>query len=138
MPDPDLTHRILQAVNDGFQDQLDFIAALTGFPSLRGQEATAQDFMAEAFRVRGYSVDRWRIDIDDIKDLPGFFAGDHLLRRCLERRRRPALAGPQGPFADPQRPYRRGADRSARPLEPPAPSSPMWPRAGCTVAAPAI
>ena len=105
MPDPHLTHRILQAVNDGFQDQLDFIAALTGFPSLRGQEATAQDFMAEAFRVRGYSVDRWRIDIDDIKDLPGFSPVTISYDDAWNVVGAPARTGTQGPLADPQRPY---------------------------------
>ena len=72
MPDADLTQEILNAVDDGFDDQLAFTAALTSFPSLRGQEATAQDFMAQALSERGYTVDRWTIDVDAIKDLPGF------------------------------------------------------------------
>jgi len=72
MPDPALTDSILAAVDAGFDEEVDFVAKLTRFPSLRGQEATAQDFMAEAFRARGWSVDRWKIELDDIKDLPGF------------------------------------------------------------------
>ena len=39
---------------------------------MRGAEHTAQDFVAHEMRVRGLDVDRWRIDIDDIKHLPGF------------------------------------------------------------------
>jgi acetylornithine deacetylase len=41
-------------------------------PSLRGAEQTAQDFMAQAYRARGLAVDRWTIDVEAIKDLPGF------------------------------------------------------------------
>ncbi len=63
---------IQNAVDAGFEEQVDFTAELVKFPSLRGQEATAQDFMAEAYRDRGLAVDRWRIDIDEIKHLRGF------------------------------------------------------------------
>lgn len=72
MSDAALTQEILNAVDDGFDDQLAFTTELTRFPSLRGQEATAQDFMARALSERGYTVDRWKIDVDAIKDLPGF------------------------------------------------------------------
>jgi acetylornithine deacetylase len=64
--------RILKAVEDGFDDQLRFTADLTRQPSLRGQEAPAQDMMARAFRERGLSVDRWLIDAEAIRHLPGF------------------------------------------------------------------
>ncbi|MFZ5789850.1 MAG: ArgE/DapE family deacylase [Pseudomonadota bacterium] len=66
------TRRILKAVEDGFDDQLRFTAELTRQPSLRGQEAPAQDTMARAFRERGLSVDRWLIDVEAIRHLPGF------------------------------------------------------------------
>lgn len=72
MPDGDLTRRILKSVEDGFDDQVKFTAELTAMPSLRGQEAPAQDLMARAMAARGLAVDRWKIDVDDIKDLPGF------------------------------------------------------------------
>lgn len=68
----DTAERILQAVDAGFDDQLAFTADLVRCPSLRGQEATAQDVMARAFRDAGLAVDRFAIDIDAIKDLPGF------------------------------------------------------------------
>ena len=48
----------LGAVNAGFDAQVKETAALTALPSLRGQEATAQDFMAERYRARGLAVDR--------------------------------------------------------------------------------
>src|SRR5262245_66508244 len=64
--------KIRQAVDDGFDDQLKFTADLTRLPSLRGQESTAQDFMARAYRDRGLSIDRWKIEVEDIQGLPGF------------------------------------------------------------------
>jgi acetylornithine deacetylase len=72
MADADLTRRILKAVDDGFDQQLSFLADLTRLPSLRGQEAPAQDFMTRAFRDRGLTVDRWKIEVEDIQHLPGF------------------------------------------------------------------
>jgi acetylornithine deacetylase len=72
MADADLTRRILKAVDDAFDEETDFLAELTRIPSLRGQEAPAQDLMARAFRDRGLSVDRWKIDVADISHLPGF------------------------------------------------------------------
>src|SRR5262245_47264137 len=72
MPEAALTKKIAKAVDDGFDEQIKFTADLTRLPSLRGQEATAQDFMARAYRDRGLAVDRWKIDVDDIKSLPGF------------------------------------------------------------------
>jgi len=72
MADAAIVQKLLEAVDDGFEDQVRFTADLTRLPSLRGQEATAQDFMARAFRERGLGVDRWLVKLEDIKDLPGF------------------------------------------------------------------
>jgi acetylornithine deacetylase len=72
MSDAEIARRILKAVDAGFDDQIAFTAELTRLPSLRGQEASAQDFMARGFRERGLAVDRWLVKVDDIKDLPGF------------------------------------------------------------------
>ena len=69
---PDLRNRIFRAVDQGFDDQLRFLADLTRLPSLRCQEAPAQDFMAAALRARGLHVDRWQVRVDDIQHLPGF------------------------------------------------------------------
>ncbi len=63
---------IKTSVDRGFEEQLDFTAELVKFPSTRGAEATAQDFMAGELRQRGYDVDRWRIKVEDIAHLPGF------------------------------------------------------------------
>lgn len=72
MPDSALTRKILDAVDAGFDEQIRFTADLVASPSLRGQEAPAQDMMARAMRERGLGVDRWKIEVDDIRHLPGF------------------------------------------------------------------
>ncbi|HJP23223.1 MAG TPA: ArgE/DapE family deacylase [Alphaproteobacteria bacterium] len=72
MPSSDLTKQIMNSVDEAFDDQVAFTAELVTYPSLRGQEQTAQDFMARELRARGYSVDRWQVRIEDIQHLPGF------------------------------------------------------------------
>jgi len=68
----DLKTRILAAVDDRFGAQTEFLSDLTAFASTRGNEQEAQSFMAEALRRRGYDLDVWEIDIEEIRDLPGF------------------------------------------------------------------
>ncbi|MFK7752044.1 MAG: ArgE/DapE family deacylase [Sedimentitalea sp.] len=74
MPDlsQDQIDQITSAVDAGFNDQLDFLADFVRIPSLRFQEGPAQDFIASALRARGYKVDDWAIDLDDLAHLPGF------------------------------------------------------------------
>lgn len=67
-----LSARIRDAVDARFAEQTDFLAELVRYPTLRGEEAPGQDFMAAALRERGYGVDRFRIDLDRIRNLPGF------------------------------------------------------------------
>jgi acetylornithine deacetylase len=63
---------IMTAVDDGFEAQLALTRELVRFPSTRGAEQTAQDFIAALMRERGWSVDRWRVELDAIRHLPGF------------------------------------------------------------------
>ncbi|MDQ2091827.1 ArgE/DapE family deacylase [Marimonas arenosa] len=63
---------ILNAVDDLFDAETQFLSELTSHPSTRGREQSAQDFMASELTQRGYKVDRWQIDVDDIRHLPGF------------------------------------------------------------------
>jgi acetylornithine deacetylase len=72
MTETDLRTRILHAVDAGFDAQIDFTRELVRKPSLRGQEATAQDFMAAGFRDHGFEVDRFKLDPDLLMDQPGF------------------------------------------------------------------
>lgn len=64
--------RIIDAVDAGFEAQLAFTADMVRFDSTRGNEAAMQDFMARSLSERGYEVDHWKIEVEDIKDLPGF------------------------------------------------------------------
>lgn len=66
------TTAILNAVDAGFDAQTAFLAELTAHPSLRGREQSAQDFMAGEFAARGLAVDRWQIQLEEIRHLPGF------------------------------------------------------------------
>ncbi len=68
----EIQKRLIKAVEDGFDAQVDLTAELVHFPSTRGNEATAQDFMAAQMRARDWDVDRFRIDLDAIRHLPGF------------------------------------------------------------------
>ena len=72
MLDRALADEILSAVDEGFDKQIDFTRELVRFPSLRGQEHTAQDFLFDALRGRGLAMDRWAIDVADIERHPGF------------------------------------------------------------------
>lgn len=68
----DLNTRLCDAVDAAFDAQVDFLSALTAHPSTRGNEQSAQDFMAGELTARGYALDRWQIDIAEIRHLPGF------------------------------------------------------------------
>ena len=72
MSDAATRDAIRRSVDEGFDEQVEFLAELTRLPSLRGQEAPAQDVMARALRARGLTVDRWKVDVADIAHLPGF------------------------------------------------------------------
>ena len=70
--DSDTRTRILTAVDDLFDAETAFLSELTSHPSTRGNEQSAQAFMAGELAERGMEVDRWQIDVNDICDLPGF------------------------------------------------------------------
>lgn len=64
--------QILEAVDKLFPQQIDFLAKLSSFPSTRGNEQGAQNFMAKELEHRKFDVDTWNIDLDDISHLDGF------------------------------------------------------------------
>lgn len=72
MPERIADEAILSAVDDGFARQVAFLQDLVRFPSQRGEEHAAQSFMAAAYEADGYAVDMWRVDVDAIRELPGF------------------------------------------------------------------
>ena len=64
--------RIEAAVEAAFEAQIATTIAFSAIPSTRSQEAPCQDMMARLLRERGYEVDDWIINQDDLKDLPGY------------------------------------------------------------------
>src|SRR3954466_13839949 len=69
--------RILDAVDAGFEAQLATTRDLVAIPSTRGAEGPCQDMIGDLLRVRGYEVDDWHINVDDLKDLRGFGPIEH-------------------------------------------------------------
>ena len=72
MLDKQTATNIMKAVDENFDEQIDCTAELVKYPSTRGQEQTAQDFMARQMAKRELSVDRWKIEVADIENLPGY------------------------------------------------------------------
>ncbi|MCT4609441.1 MAG: ArgE/DapE family deacylase [Pelagimonas sp.] len=68
----ELNTRLCDAVDVAFDRQVAFLADLTAHPSTRGNEQSAQAFMAMALTDRGYALDQWQIDVTEIQHLPGF------------------------------------------------------------------
>src|SRR5689334_18938156 len=68
----DLPARLAAAVDDNWQRQVAWLATLVRFPSVRGQEAPCQDWIAREFAARGWSVDRYNLSDVAMSDLPGF------------------------------------------------------------------
>lgn len=64
--------RVLDAVDRNFDKQIAFTGDLVRFPSVRGQEATIQDFVFAAMHKRGLAMDRWRLREEDLAEHPGF------------------------------------------------------------------
>jgi len=65
------TKKILDAVDAGFDAQLKTTRDFVAIPSTRGAEGPCQDMIGDLLRERGYEVDDWHIDLDDLKDLRG-------------------------------------------------------------------
>jgi len=66
------TTQILAAVDALFDEQVQFLQQLVRIPSQRGDEAAAQDIMANAMAGLGLAIDKWVIDADSMRDHPGF------------------------------------------------------------------
>lgn len=69
--DPDLSKRIIQAVEHGFAEQVAFTQKLVQNPSLRGHEHTVQDLFFRTLKTRGFDMDRFKMDRAAIEAHPG-------------------------------------------------------------------
>ncbi|QCI67720.1 ArgE/DapE family deacylase [Phreatobacter stygius] len=77
--DAALAAKILKAVDDNFDRQMEFTKTLVRFASLRGAEGPCQDFVYAEMDKRGWSMDRFAMDEDAIQRHPGGspFSADH-------------------------------------------------------------
>ena len=72
MASGDLHGKIAAAVDSHWSGQVAWLQSLVGFPSLRGQEAPCQDWIAHEFSKRGWAVDRYTLAEVAMAHLPGF------------------------------------------------------------------
>ncbi|MCA3364029.1 MAG: ArgE/DapE family deacylase [Roseomonas sp.] len=61
MADSQAMAHIFAAIDANFDKQVQFLAELVRFPSLRGREAPLQDWFARQMATRGYAVDRYTL-----------------------------------------------------------------------------
>lgn len=75
----DISKRIVQAVEDGFAEQLAFTQKLVQIPSLRGHEHAVQDLLFRTLQTRGYDIDRFKMNRAAIEAHPGGskYSADH-------------------------------------------------------------
>lgn len=67
----DQRQRILDAVDTGFDEQISFTQDLVRHPSVRTAEGSAQDLLYEAMMNRGFEMDRWELDPEELAQHPG-------------------------------------------------------------------
>ena len=131
------TAALIAAVDDGFARQVAFLDDLVRFPSQRGEEHAAQSSWRLPIEADGYAVDMWRVDVEAIRDLPGFSPVAVSYDDAFNVVATHTAAKRDRPLADPQRPYRCRADRTARPLGRAIPTIRRSMMAGCMAAVPA-
>src|SRR6201995_1212375 len=68
----DTRQRIIDAVDTDFDRQIATTRDFVAIPSTRGAEGPCQDMIGDLLRERGYEVDDWHIDLDELKDLRGY------------------------------------------------------------------
>jgi acetylornithine deacetylase len=70
--DAALEAEILSVVEESQPRLQSLLSTLVAFPSLLGEEASAQDFMQGLFRGMGLEVDRFAVRDDELHALPGY------------------------------------------------------------------
>ena len=60
------------AIDKNWARQVEWLKSLVSFPSLRGEEAPCQDWIAREFANRGWAVDRYTLADVPMETLPGF------------------------------------------------------------------
>ncbi len=73
--------RILDAVDAGFEAQLATTRDFVAIPSTRGAEGPCQDMIGDLLRERGYEVDDWHINVDDLRTSAASARSSMIFRR---------------------------------------------------------
>ncbi|CCD98667.1 putative peptidase M20 family protein; Acetylornithine deacetylase [Bradyrhizobium sp. STM 3809] len=73
----DITQRIVDAVDAAFDRQLETTRDFVAIPSTRGAEGPCQDMFGDLLRARGYEVDDWHIELDELKEMRGYGPIEH-------------------------------------------------------------
>jgi acetylornithine deacetylase len=68
----DFEDKLAAAVEANWERQVAWLETIVGFPSLRGEEAPCQDWIAREFAARGWAVDRYTLGEVAMDTLPGF------------------------------------------------------------------
>ena len=103
----DTQQKILDAVDAGFEAQLATTRDFVAIPSTRGAEGPCQDMIGDLLRQRGYEVDDWHIDVEDLKDLRGFGPIEHDFSKARSGGRHLPAVEQCRQIADPAGPLRR-------------------------------
>jgi acetylornithine deacetylase len=69
---PVIDKHLAAAIDRNWSRQVDWLKSLVSFPSLRGEEAPCQDWIAREFAGRGWAVDRYTLSEVAMDTLPGF------------------------------------------------------------------
>lgn len=73
----DTQRKILDAVDNAFDAQLQTTKDFVAIPSTRGAEGPCQDMIGDLLRARDYEVDDWHIDIDELAGQRGVGIIEH-------------------------------------------------------------
>jgi hypothetical protein len=63
----DTQRKVLDAVDANFDAQLATTKEFVAIPSTRGAEGPCQEMIGDLLRQRGYEVDDWHIDVNELK-----------------------------------------------------------------------
>ena len=72
MASPDIHAALAAAIEANWPRQVEWLKTLVGFPSLRGEEAPCQDWIARELAARGWSVDRYTLADIEMAHLAGY------------------------------------------------------------------
>src|SRR4029450_12281710 len=81
-----VTEKLLQRIDDNRDQAISFLRQMIAIPSVTGDEAKIQKFLAAYMGKIGLDVDMWETDWEELKKHPGYRPVDRIGRAsCRER-----------------------------------------------------